>query len=76
MKRARIETHTEHAPAVAASIRPDNTPEITTRTDGDTVITVIERETTSGLRATVDDYLVNLSVAIRLTDQSPTPLES
>ncbi|WP_254529659.1 KEOPS complex subunit Pcc1 [Natrinema gelatinilyticum] len=31
---------------------------------GGTLVTRIDRETTSGLRSTVDDYVVNLSVAI------------
>ena len=71
---ATIRTDVEEAAILAASVRPDNTPEIDTRVEdgsgdgtGDTgvseVVTTIERETTGGLRTTVDDYVVNLTVA-------------
>ncbi|WP_135851357.1 KEOPS complex subunit Pcc1 [Halorussus salinus] len=69
---ATIRTELDAADIVAASVRPDNTPEIDTRveefdgTDGvgdGVVVTAIERETTGGLRTTVDDYVVNLAVA-------------
>jgi hypothetical protein len=36
---------------------------MTTTVEGDAVVTRIERETTGGLRSTVDDYVVNLDVA-------------
>jgi hypothetical protein len=70
MRRAEIETthgDAETARAVAAALRPDNTPEVDTRVDGDRVVTTIERETTGGLQSTVDDYVVNCTVATRLT---------
>ena len=57
---------TEHADAavVAAALRPDDTDSIRTEATGDgRVRTEIERETTGGLRTTVDDYAVNLTVA-------------
>jgi len=57
---------THDAPAVvAAALRPDNTDEMTTRVDGDRVVTTVERPTTGGLQSTVDDYVVNVSVAER-----------
>ena len=48
---------------IAACLRPDNTPEMVTRVDGDAVVTTIDRESTGGLRTTLDDYVVNLTVA-------------
>lgn len=77
---ATIRTELDDAEIVAASVRPDNTPQIDTRVehgndgradattdrrpDGvGTVVTTVERETTGGLRTTVDDYVVNLAVA-------------
>jgi hypothetical protein len=75
---ATIRTKLDAAATVAASVRPDNTPEIDTRVedggdDGlDTIVTTIERESTGGLRTTVDDYVVNLAVAqevVQLADR-------
>ena len=59
---------TRHADAdaaatVAAALAPDNTPQMRTDVDGDVVRTRIERDTTGGLHATADDYLVNVFVA-------------
>lgn len=65
MRRAEIRTELDAAEAVAAAIRPDNTAEMDTRITDGTIVTTIERETTSGLRSTVDDYVVNLDVAVR-----------
>ncbi|UPV73604.1 KEOPS complex Pcc1-like subunit [Halorussus limi] len=75
---ATVRTELDDAEILAASVRPDNTSEIDTRVetddsgvDGDaedagTVVTTVERETTGGLRTTVDDYVVNLAVAQRV----------
>ncbi|MFC6836157.1 KEOPS complex subunit Pcc1 [Halomarina ordinaria] len=68
MKRATVRTRVEDAALVAAALDPDNTPEMHTTVDGDAVVTVVERETTGGLRSTVDDYVTNLTVASQLTD--------
>lgn len=65
MRRATITTRHDDARLVAAALEPDNTPEMQTRVSGETVVTTIERETTGGLQSTVDDYVVNLSVADR-----------
>jgi hypothetical protein len=78
MRRAQITTTHDDPPAarrVAAALRPDNTPEVDTSVDGARVVTTIERETTGGLHATVDDYVVNCTVATRLTtgDGRSTP---
>jgi|GEM_PF-955559 len=69
MRRATITTtHGDAADAerVAAALAPDNTAEMATRVEGDAVVTTVEREATSGLRSTVDDYVVNCRVADRL----------
>jgi len=71
MRRARVRTmHGDETAAanIAAAVRPDNTDEMSTVVDGAAVVTTVERETTGGLRATVDDYVVNLRVADRLID--------
>ena len=70
-RRAVIRTHHEtaaDAKRVARSLAPDNTDEMQTVVDGETVVTTIERETTGGLHATVDDYVVNLDVAAQLSE--------
>ena len=58
----------ERAAMVAAALAPDNTDEMATRVDGARVVTDIERPTTGGLQSTVDDYVVNVRIADRLTD--------
>lgn len=76
MRRATITSDfgdAETAARVASAVRPDNTNEMATRVDGTTVETTIERETTGGLRATADDYVVNLRVAARLATPDGDP---
>lgn len=65
MRRARVRTAVDRAEAVAAAVRPDNTDQMTTRVEDGAVVTTVERETTGGLRSTVDDYVVNVAVATR-----------
>ena len=65
-RRARLRTDSTRAEVVAAALAPDNTPEMETVVTGDAIETTIARETTGGLRTTVDDYVVNLSVAERV----------
>ena len=75
MRRATLTTtHGDEdvAPRVAAALAPDNTDEMDTRTEGDTVVTAVSRETTGGLQSTVDDYVVNCRVAVRLGEDSST----
>ncbi|WP_129115074.1 KEOPS complex subunit Pcc1 [Halegenticoccus tardaugens] len=75
MRRARIETGHERAALVAAAIVPDNTDSMRTSVDGDAVVTEIARETTGGLQSTVDDYVVNLTVAetvVQLANEDDT----
>lgn len=69
----RVELRTEHgadAAAIARAVRPDNTDRLETVVESGTVVTTIERANTSGLQATVDDYVVNLRTAAQLTDQT------
>ena len=68
MRRAEVRTELDHAELVAAALRPDNTEQMDTRTEDGAIVTTIERETTGGLRSTVDDYVVNLDVAARTID--------
>ncbi len=70
MRRATVRTtHAtpEYAALVAGAVEPDNTDSMATHIDGRVVETTIERETTGGLHSSVDDYVVNLTVADRLT---------
>ncbi|WP_158057466.1 KEOPS complex subunit Pcc1 [Halorussus halophilus] len=77
--RSRFED-SETAEILASSVRVDNTPEIDTRVevggdDGATVVTTVSRETTGGLQSTLDDYVVNLTVAekiVQLANQQQT----
>ena len=64
-KRAVVRTVHDRPGLVAAAVAPDNTPEVTTRVEDGIVVTTIERETTGGLRSTLDDYAINLDVAER-----------
>ena len=71
VRRATIRTTHEDPEVIAAALDPDNTTEMTTQVavdnaDDTQVVTAIERESTGGLRSTVDDYVVNLSVADRV----------
>lgn len=63
MKHATVTTTHKNPTAVATAIKPDNTKDMTTNTQTDTIVTTITRPTTGGLRNTVDDYIVNLNVA-------------
>jgi hypothetical protein len=60
------------AERIASALQPDNTDEMDTRVDGDVVVTTIDRETTGGLHSTVDDYVVNLTVAVQLSERHTT----
>ncbi|PSQ17410.1 KEOPS complex Pcc1-like subunit [Halobacteriales archaeon QS_8_69_73] len=73
MRRATVRTAHDRPGVVAAALRPDNTAEMSTRVDGRTVVTTIERDSTGGLRTTVDDYVTNLQVAQRVTDTTIQP---
>ncbi|WP_423744750.1 KEOPS complex subunit Pcc1 (plasmid) [Haladaptatus sp. SPP-AMP-3] len=66
MRRATIRTELEDAERIAAAVVPDNTPEIETRVEDGAILTTIERATSGGLQTTIDDYVVNLSVATQV----------
>ncbi len=81
--RAELSTTVADPETVAAAIAPDNTDDVeTTVTDG-RVVTTIHRDRTASLEATVDDYVLNLAVAIDVariarqhtdrTAREPTP---
>jgi tRNA threonylcarbamoyladenosine modification (KEOPS) complex Pcc1 subunit len=72
MRRAEVRTELDRAELLAAAVRPDNTEQMETRSEDGAVVTTIERETTGGLRSTVDDYVVNLDVAARTIDGTTT----
>lgn len=62
-RRAVITTTHADADVVAASLTPDNTESMTTTVRESTVKTTVERDRTGGLQSSVDDYVVNLTVA-------------
>lgn len=64
----------EQVPArtVAQAIAPDNTDQMSTTVVNDAVETTIRRSDAAGLRSTVDDYLVNLDVAVRMARAART----
>jgi len=64
-RRAFLRTTHDDPAVVAAAVRPDHTEEMTTRVEDGAVVTTVERDSTGGLAATVDDYVVNLTVAQR-----------
>ncbi|MFB6228084.1 MAG: KEOPS complex subunit Pcc1 [Halobacteriales archaeon] len=70
MRVATIRTAHADAATVAAAVRPDNTPDMDTRVDDGTVVTTIERESTTGLQSTVDDYVVNVGVADAIAEHA------
>ena len=73
MRTATIETTHDDAALVAAALAPDNTSEMETTVEDGRVVTRIERETTSGLQSTVDDYVVNVGVAERVVQTANQP---
>lgn len=73
MRRATIWTDVAAPEVVAAAVRPDNTPQMSTRVENGSVVTTLERETTSGLRSTADDYVVNVTVATEVVQRTTNP---
>ena len=73
-RRATIRTRHDDAQSVAAAVGPDNTTEMETVVEADAAVveTRIDRASTGGLHATVDDYLVNLHVAEQCTNDATT----
>ncbi|WP_238993883.1 KEOPS complex subunit Pcc1 [Halobellus captivus] len=69
---ARLRTTHADAETVAAALRPDNTDSMAMRIEGDTLVTRISRGTTGGLQSTVDDTVVNLTVADAIVETTQT----
>lgn len=84
-RRAEIRTTHGDPEVVAAAVAPDDTEEMNTRVEDGSepdsgvenaeiedavVVTTVERETTGGLASTVDDSVVNLSVAERAVEHA------
>lgn len=65
-RRARVRTAHDDPETVAAALRPDDTPSMTTRVEDGAVVAEMTRDRTGGLRSTLDDHLVNLRVAARV----------
>jgi tRNA threonylcarbamoyladenosine modification (KEOPS) complex Pcc1 subunit len=70
MREATVRTDVADPALVANSVRPDNTEEMETWVEDGDVVTRIERDDTSGLRSTVDDYVVNLTVATEVAQHA------
>jgi hypothetical protein len=70
VRRATLRTTHDDPAVIAGAIAPDNTAEMETVVEDSVVRTRIERDTTSGLAATVDDYVVNLIVATRTVEHA------
>lgn len=80
MPEATIRTAVSQPEIVASALEPDNTDSMATAVersdDQAVVVTTIERDSTSGLRSTLDDYVVNLGVAtdvVQLANRHETP---
>lgn len=73
MRRTTIRTDVSTPEVVAAAVRPDNTPQMSTRVEDGCVVTTLERESTSGLRSTADDYVVNVTVAAEVVQRTTNP---
>ena len=69
---ARLRTTHADAETVAAALRPDNTDSMEVAVEGDQLVTTVSRETTGGLQSTVDDTVVNLTVADAIVDTTRT----
>ncbi|SEV96622.1 KEOPS complex subunit Pcc1 [Halobacterium jilantaiense] len=65
---ATVRTDVADPDLVAASVRPDNTAEMSTEVEDGSVVTRVERGDTAGLQSTVDDYVVNLTVAAEVAE--------
>lgn len=70
--KAIVRTTHDTPKVVARALKPDHTADMTSTVNGNTVETTIERTDAGSVRATVDDYLVNLQVATRISQQSQT----
>ncbi|ELZ60316.1 MULTISPECIES: KEOPS complex subunit Pcc1 [unclassified Haloferax] len=71
-RRATLRTTHDDADIVAGALEPDNTESMHSRVEGDELVTTIERDSTGGLHATVDDYVVNVTVAETVIEATRT----
>ncbi|WP_416839953.1 KEOPS complex subunit Pcc1 [Haloferax sp. DFSO52] len=62
-RRATLRTTHDDPDIVAGALGPDNTDSMQMAVEGDELVTTIERDSTGGLQSTVDDYVVNVTVA-------------
>ncbi|KAB1198891.1 MULTISPECIES: KEOPS complex subunit Pcc1 [Haloferax] len=62
-RRATLRTTHDDPDIVAGALGPDNTDSMHMAVEGDELVTTIERDSTGGLQSTVDDYVVNVTVA-------------
>ena len=69
---ARLRTTHADAETVAAALHPDNTDSMEVAVEGDQLVTTVSRETTGGLQSTMDDIVVNLTVADAIVDTTRT----
>lgn len=67
---ATVRTDVDDPDLVASAVRPDNTEEMETQVADGVVVTRIGRNDTGGLQSTVDDYVVNLTVATEVAQHA------
>lgn len=65
---AELIVRTKNAPLAAKAISVDNLDYITTRCDGESVITTVVTDSVSSMLTTLDDLLVNLKVVDDVLD--------
>ncbi|GAA0658384.1 KEOPS complex subunit Pcc1 [Salarchaeum japonicum] len=67
---ATVRTRVEYPELVANAVRPDNTDQMHTEARDESVVTRIERPSVGGLRTTLDDYTVNVTVAVEVAQHA------
>ncbi|QDX41308.1 KEOPS complex subunit Pcc1 [Salarchaeum sp. JOR-1] len=69
-REATVRTRVERPDLVANAVRPDNTAQMQTEVRDESVVTHIERPSVGGLRTTLDDYTVNVTVAAEVAQHA------
>ena len=64
MRRADLRIAHGRAATIAAALSPDDTADLHTTVEDGHLVARLERPTAGSLQATIDDYLVNLDVAV------------
>jgi|GEM_PF-1668870 tRNA threonylcarbamoyladenosine modification (KEOPS) complex Pcc1 subunit len=72
---AKICIFSEQANIVAQSVSPDNTSDITTTVESNSVLNIIHRDSIGSLRSTVDDLITNINVAVEVVNQTKNYIE-